>query len=581
MPSPLGRANLDLRLFGDKLSPMPMTFPHYTVSKPDLAATTGRYTEFHTRLAAATSAADCLQIVADWDGLLCQFKEWSSLTYIRFQQDTRNEDYKTAKDELDAIAPKYADLETRFKQALLDSPYRSELVKDLTPTLFAKWECDTKSFAPAIEGDMAAEAKLQSAYTALTAGAEIEFQGEKYTISELDKFGDDADRGAREGACRANSQWFIENAPELDRIYDEQVKLRHEMAGKLGYRNFIELGYQRMSRIGYGPQEVATFRDEIRDKVVPLAMEIAKKQKAALGVEKLMFWDHSVHSVGGNPKPQGDHDWMVDRATEMFDEMGHGLDTFFDEMKARDAMDLKSRKGKAGGGFCDYLQLFEFPFIFANFNGTRGDVDVFTHEVGHAFQSYCSRNQAMSDIIWPTTEACEIHSMALEFLTWPHMEKFYGESAAEDLRRVHLSAYLQFLCYGVSIDHFQHLVYEKPEASPEERNAMWQEIERTYLPWWDFADLPAESSGRLWQQKAHIYQCPFYYIDYCLALTGALQFWSKSRTDASGALQAYAQLCTLGGSKTYTGLLGSAGLRSPFEEGCLDEVIQDAKDYLA
>jgi M3 family oligoendopeptidase len=252
-----------------------------------------------------------------------------------------------------------------------------------------------------------------------------------------------------------------------------------------------------MTRIGYGPEEVATFRDEIRDKVVPLAMEIATKQRASLEVDKLMFWDHGAHSANGNPKPLGAHDWMVDRATEMFDEMGHGLDSFFDEIKNRDAMDLKSRKGKAGGGFCDFLHQYEFPFIFSNFNGTRGDVDVFTHEVGHAFQSYNSRNQAMSDIVWPTTEACEIHSMALEFLTWPHMEKFYGENAAEKLRRIHLSAYLQFLCYGVSIDHFQHLVYSKPDATPEERNTMWQEIEQTYLPWWDYADLPAEKSGRL------------------------------------------------------------------------------------
>ncbi len=560
---------------------MASTFPDYTVPQPDLVATTAQYGEFHTRLVAADSAADCLAIVADWDALLCQFKEWGSLTYIHFQQDTQNESYQSAKDELDAIAPKYADLETKFKQALLDSPFRTELEKTLTPTLFAKWECDTKSFAPVIEDDMAAEAKLQSEYTALTAGAEIEFQGEKYTISELNKFGDDADRGLREGAYRANSKWFIDNAPELDRIYDEQVALRHSMAVKLGYNNFTELGYQRMKRIGYGPDEVAAFRDEVRDKVVPLAIEVARKQQQTLGVEKLMFWDHCVHTVGGNPKPQGDHDWMVDRATEMFDEMGAGLDSFFSEMKARGAMDLKSRKGKAGGGFCDFLHQFEFPFIFANFNGTRGDVDVFTHEVGHAFQSYSSRHQPMSDIVWPTTEACEIHSMALEFLTWPHMEKFYGPGAAEELRRVHLSAYLQFLPYGVSIDHYQHMVYENPEATPEERNEMWKEIERTYLPWWDYADLPAESSGRLWQQKAHIYQCPFYYIDYCLALTGALQFWSKSRTDAKGTLKTYAQLCTRGGSKDYTGLLKSAGLRSPFEPGCLDDVIEDAKHYLA
>ena len=532
-------------------------------------------------LGAAGSAAESLQVVADWDKTLRQFKEWSSITYIRFQQDTQNGDYKAAKDTLDEIAPKYADLETKFKQALLASPFRSELEASLTPTLFSKWECDTKSFAPAIEDDMAHEAKLQSQHTALTAGAEIEFQGEALTISELDRFSDDPDRGTREAACRAKSQWFIDNAAELDGIYDDQVKLRHSMAEKLGYANFTELGYQRMSRIGYGAAEVATFRDEVRDKVVPLAVDVAEKQRQVLGVEKLMFWDSTVHAAGGNPKPQGGHDWMVDRATEMFDEMGHGLDTFFREMKARNAMDLKSRKGKAGGGFCDFLHDFEFPFIFANFNGSRGDVDVFTHEVGHAFQSFSSRDQPASDIVWPTTEACEIHSMALEFLTWPHMEKFYGEGAAGELRRVHLASYLHFLPYGVSIDHFQHMVYDNPGATPEERNAMWQEVERTYLPFWNYGDLPAESSGRLWQQKAHIYQCPFYYIDYCLALTGALQIWSMARTDPEGTLARYVGLCARGGSMPYTGLLESAGLRSPFEPGCLDAVIQDAKDYLS
>ena len=555
-------------------------FPDYSVPQPDLAATTARYDELHTRLAAADSAADCLAIVADWDAVLCEFEEWASVTYIRFQQDTKNEAYQAAKDELDAIKPKYANLETRFKEALLESPFRSEMEKTLTPTLFAKWECNTKSFDTIIEEDSAAEAKLQSEYTALTAGAEIKFHGETLTLSELRKFEDDADRDLREEACRAQSQWYIENAPELDRIYDEQVALRQSMARKLGYETFTELGYQRMTRIGYGPGDVAAFRDEVRDKVVPLAIEVAEKQKETLGIDSLMYWDRNAYAIDGNPKPRGDHDWMVDRATEMFAEMGAGLDTFFYEMKARGTMDLKSRKGKAGGGFCAYLHQFEFPFIFANFNGTRGDVDVFTHEVGHAFQSYRSRKQPMSDIVWPTTEACEIHSMALEFLTWPHMEKFYGEGAAEVLRRVHLSAYLQFLPYGVSIDHFQHLVYANPDATPEKRNEMWQEIEQTYLPWYEYDDLPAESSGRLWQQKAHVYQCPFYYIDYCLALTGALQFWSKSRADARGALETYAELCTRGGSLDYTGLLHSAGLRSPFEPGCLDDVIADAKRYL-
>ena len=424
---------------------MTIRFPDYAVQQPDLEASRAKYAELHARLASAESARDCLEVITDWDKTLCEFKEWAALTQIRYHQDTTDAEHKAAKDRLDEIAPKFADLETAFKQALLDCPRRAEIEAQTGPQLFARWECNTRSFAPSIEHDLAAEMKLQSEYTALTAEAKIVFRGEEYTISEMNKFYDDADRGTREESYRANSQWHADNAATFDRIYDDQVRLRHSMAEKLGYKNFTELGYQRMTRIGYGPEEVATFRDEVRDKVVPLAVEVAEKQAEELGLDPLMFWDSTVYSLEGNPAPQGDHDWMVDRATEMFGEMGHGLDAFFDEMKARGAMDLKSRKGKAGGGFCEFLPQFGFPFIFANFNGTRGDVDVFTHEMGHAFQSYSSRNQVMSDIIWPTTEACEIHSMALEFLTWPHMDKFYGEEAAEKLRRIHLTYYLHFL----------------------------------------------------------------------------------------------------------------------------------------
>ncbi|MGJ8724179.1 MAG: M3 family oligoendopeptidase [Roseibacillus sp.] len=554
-------------------------FSDYTTPQPDLEECRGRYEVFHQRLNDASSLDDCLKVIADWDALLMTIKEWSSLTEIRFNQDTQNKAFIKEKEELDESYSKFVDLETTFKQALLDSPFRSELAAATSPHLFALWECNTRSFSPAIEADVSAEAKLASEYTSLTAGAEIEFRGETFTLSELDKFADDSDRTIREEACRASSQWYADNAPDLDRIYHGMVELRHGMALKLGYDNFVEMGYQRMRRIGYGSEDVNVFREEVQREVVPFVTEMAKKQAQTLGIESLKFWDNAVFSPHGNPAPRGDHDWMIERATEMFSAMGHGLPEFFEEMKSRGVMDLKSRKGKAGGGFCDYLPLCEFPFIFANFNGTRADVDVFTHEMGHAFQAYSGRKQAMSDLVWPTTEACEIHSMALEFLTWPSMDLFYGEEAADELRRIHLTGYLMFLPYGVAVDHFQHLVYEQPDATPE-RNAMWQEMEQRYLPWYQYDDLPSESSGRLWQAKQHIYGAPFYYIDYCLAQTGAMQFWTKSRSDREGTLQAYTDLCRLGGSRNYSDLLEFAGLKSPFQKGCLKDVMADAKTFL-
>lgn len=289
-----------------------------------------------------------------------------------------------------------------------------------------------------------------------------------------------------------------------------------------------------------------------------------------------MFWDEGVFDPQGNPDPQGDHDWMIERATEMFDEIDGGPGEFFRLMVECDLMDLKNRASKAGGGFCTDFPSYGLPYIFANFNGTKGDVEVFTHEIGHAFQGYSSREQPLHDYLFPTYESCEVHSMGLEFLTWPHMEKFFG-GQAERFRKIHLIQSLLFLPYGVAVDHFQHLVYSNPEASPDER----REMECTYLPSRDCGDLPHLPEGGQWQMQRHIYLSPFYYIDYTLALTCALQFWVRSRADMAESMAAYVALCKRGGDAPFRELASSAGLNSPFEAGYLRDVVQQARTFLA
>jgi len=557
-----------------------LTIDQLTAPTPTYDDVAAKYRVLESELNAAATGEAAADVVHRWDVLRRELETWSSLVNLRFNQDTTSGQYKRDREYCDELTPKLIDLDVRIKRLLLAHPRRADLERRFGPQAFALWDADVMSFDPVIEDDLVREAKLQAEYNELTAGAKLSFRGQTYNLSGIVKFREDADRQTRHDAEQVRWQWYADNRPQLDRIYDDLVRLRHGMARKLKYKGYIELGYKRMKRVDYNQHDVEQFRAEVRTHLVPLAAELRRKQAAALGVEKLMFWDDVIHDAQGNPAPHGEHDWMVARATEMFDAMGNDLGGFFRLMVQARLTDLKNRDGKAGGGFCTAFPSYGLPFIFANFNGTKHDVEVFTHEMGHAYQAYQSREQPLLDYLWPTYESCEIHSMGLEFLTWPHMEKFF-EADAERFRRIHLTQGLLFIPYGVAVDHFQHLVYARPEATPTERHAMWQEVERTYLPWRDYGDLPHVAGGGFWQFQRHIYLSPFYYIDYTLAQTCALQLWVRSQQDPAGTLAAYNALCARGGEAPFQALARSAGLVSPFQPGCLRDVVEQAKVALA
>jgi M3 family oligoendopeptidase len=557
-----------------------LTIDDLKAERPQYEAVAEKYRALEAELTAAEQPASAIGVVQRWDQLRRELETWSSLVYLRFNQDTQNARFKADREYCDEITPRLTDLEVRVKRLLLASPHRQELERKLGRQAFALWEADVMAFDPKIEQHLVRESKLQAEYSELTAAAQVEFRGEKHNLSSIVKFREDADRQTRYGAERVRWQWFADNRPALDRIYDDLVKLRHDMARQLGFEDYIGLGYKRMKRVDYSQADVERFRAEVREHLVPLAAEIRRQQAAALSVERLMFWDDAVHDPRGNPAPHGDHDWMVERAQTMFDAMSQSLGGFFKLMRQAKLTDLKNRDRKSPGGFCTAFPSYGLPFIFANFNGTKHDVEVFTHEMGHAYQAYCSRQQPLLDYLWPTYESCEIHSMGLEFLTLPHMEQFF-EGDAERFRKLHLTQGLLFIPYGVAVDHFQHLVYARPDAAPAERHAMWQEMERLYLPWRDYGDLPHVGSGGFWQFQRHIYLSPFYYIDYTLAQTCALQLWVRAQRDPQGTLAAYDRLCARGGEAPFQDLARSAGLVSPFSPGCLRDVVAQARAALA
>jgi M3 family oligoendopeptidase len=554
-------------------------FRKYELPAPVYEEVAAEYARVSNALDGATSAANAVAAVERWDALRRRIGSWSVLVYIRFQQDTRNEEYQRAREVLDELEPKLTNLAVGMKQKLVASPWRASLVERFGAHAFELWRCDIASFDPAIESDLVAQSKLETDYTALVASANFEFQGKTRSMEEMKAFGEHQDRQVRHEAARLRWGWFAENETQLDAIFDKLVRLRQAMAEKLGRENFISVGYERMQRVGYGQADVERFRAQVRELVVPLAVEIRARQAERLGVEPLMAWDEAVQDVRGCPRPLGGHEWMAEQASVMFVRVDPRLDSFYAEMRARNVIDFESREGKGGGGFCEVVPSFGLPFIFGSCTGTMVDVAVFTHEMGHAFQGYLGLGQPLWENIYPTIETCEVHSMALEFLTWPQMDLFFGEDA-ERFRRQHLVDRLLFLPFGVAVDHFQHLIYANPTVSPDERATMWQEMERMYLPWRAYGDLAHPASGRFWQGQLHIYRLPFYYIDYALALTVALQLWELAARDRPAAMEKYVELCRRGGELAFGELVQSVGLVSPFEDGCLERVVEQAQREL-
>ena len=526
----------------------------------------------------AESAADQITVLEEVDDASREYASYVSIASLNFSRNINDEAAKSEKDYYDFIGPDIQEVYNKLDQAVDASRFKADLTEKWGATFLKKIEMELKTFDPKIMDMLRKETDLRNEYTKLTAGAKIEFDGKSYNLAGLGPFHTHEDRDLRKRSYAARFQWFEDNADEFDELYDKLVKLRHEIATTLGYKNFVELGYLRMGRSDYGPDEVANFRKQIVDHVVPIVTQLLEQKKAILGLDHLYFYD-GINFLEGDPKPKGTPEELVSGAQDMYHELSPETGEFFDIMVNEELMDLVNREGKRPGGFCTSFPKYDRPYIFSNFNGTDHDITVLTHEAGHAFQSYSSRNQPLVSYLWPTMEAAEIHSMSMEFFTWPWMERFFKEET-DRFKYKHIAGSLSFLPYGACVDHFQHWVYENPEATPKDRKNKWLELESIYLPNRDYDDIEFPKSGGIWQGQLHIYQMPFYYIDYTLAQICAFQFWIKSEENREQAWTDYYRLCHAGGSLPFTGLVELAGLKLPFDDGCLESVVEKVSNWL-
>lgn len=557
-----------------------MTFSQLPYERPDFTELRKQYEALGAKLDHAANADEAVATIHEWTKLRVHVSTMGSLAEVKFTQDVSSEIAKAEKQFFDENWPTFSEFEVDMAKRVLGSAFVDAISSTFGELFLLRLKNSTLTFEPSIKDILVQESELNTKYNALTASAKIELDGTTYNLSTIAKPLIDPNREVRLRAMTAMYSFLDDNATELDGIYDKLVKLRTEKANILGYPSFTEFRYIEFGRVDYNAADVAAFRAQVREFVVPLAMKLRNAQKTRLGLDAMTIADEKLQFPDGNPVASGDHDWIVERAEKMYSELSPETHEFFQLMLTSELMDLKSRDNKATGGYCTSFGEFGLPFIFANFNKTTHDIEVLTHEAGHAFQGYRSRNQIVPEYNWPTMEACEIHSMGMEFLTWPWMELFF-EDQVEKFKFYHLQGAIIFLPYACAVDEFQHWVYANPNASPAERNAAWKTMEKTYLPWRASGGIPASEAGRAWQFQRHIYESPFYYIDYALAQTCALQYWKWSQQDREAAFASYLSLCDIGGSKPFLGIVEHGSLQSPFAHGCLEAIVNYAYEYLS
>ena len=558
-----------------------MKFNEMTYTRPDIGALLARCKELAAKAAAAPDGDALVRLYYEQSEAFAEYNTAANLANIHYTCDTRDEYWKAEQDFFDANGPAVTNASVEISRAFLANPHVDALTAKFGTTCVA-------GMKNAVLGMDDRTVELQQQFNALVSryqqiygGALVELDGKQLTIPQLGPYKENLDPAVRRAAYEAEAGYFDAHRAELDELYGQIVQNLNQQAKVLGYKDYSELSYVRMNRIGYGAKEIKAFRDQVANDVVPQLQKVMALRAKRTGIARPTFTDLPIMFKDGNPKPIPGYKARMDAARTMYHELSPETAEFIDFMQDNELFDVESRPGKMSGGYMTSLPSYKAPFIFANWNNTSGDVDVLTHECGHAFEGYVAeRDPAIpADLECPGMESAEIHSMAMEFLTAPWHHLLFGRDT-DKYALLHAEDSFVFLAYGCEVDEFQHIMYQNPDLTPDERNAEWLKLEKKYRPWIDFAGLPFYGRGAGWQRQLHIYECPFYYIDYCLSTMAALQFFLLSLTDHKDAWERYLRLVRRAGMASYTELLETAGLKVPFEEGSIKGIAQQMTDWL-
>lgn len=534
--------------------------------------------QFKSAASLATSAEEVLAAREVYLEEYVKFSTAYALSYCRFTLNTKDEFYASEMEYYDNVGPLATEACAEYCKVMLDSPFRNELEKKINPLSFKNYENTVRSYNPSVESECQRENALVTEYSKLMSELKVEFEGETLPLSVVRGYLADESRETRREAAFAIGKALEASSEKIEGIYDSLVKVRTEIARKLGFKDFVELGYLRMNRVDYDRGMVENFRKNVLEDLVPVVSEMKGHIAAELGLDRINFYDDSVYIKGGNPKPIGSAQQIFESAIKMYDEMHPEIGAFMHEMIENEAFDVEARDGKWGGGYCTSFDLYKQPFILANFNGSADDIDTITHEFGHAFAAKKEFECGDLELGVGGMETAECHSMSMEFFAEKYMNYFFDNP--EDYRKSHLLSSISFIPYGVIVDEFQHIVYENPQMTPAERNEAYKNLENKYRPYMTFDGIPYLENGTRWQFQMHIFETPFYYIDYCLAQTVALGFLVAMTDDYDGALDRYIKFVSAGGTKRFSCLVKEAGLPDPFGKGTLAKLCLKLKAIL-
>ena len=537
--------------------------------------------EIDDRLVNATNKDEAIQAVLDYFKFSDDLHTISSLVNIRYTINTKDEKYSKLYNLLNEISPEIEEVTNKIDTDMLNSKFRKDLEERFGTLLFKQAELSRKTFDSKIVKDLVEENKLVTEYIDLVSSGLIEFKGEKFSISQMGKYTTSLDRETRKEASAKVWKFYSDNDEKLGDIYSRMIQVRTKIAKTLGYKNFVQLGYDRMGRLDWNQDDAKIYREKILNYIVPLSEKIKAEQRERVGLgSDYRYYDEVIFYKTGNPKPYGNTEDLVNAAKQMYSELSPVASYYFNFMVDHHCLDLDAKPGKAGGGYMDYIPSLKTSFIFSNSNGTSGDVDTLTHEFGHSLQGFLGGENEVPSYRQPGMECCEMHSMSMEFLTYPWMNLFFKKDTEKYLYQ-HLADAITFIPYGCIVDAFQTYCYEHPELTHKERKAYWRCLEKQYLPSKDYTGNDFLESGGYWMRQSHIFECPLYYLDYTIAQVVALEFFQESRVDKDKALDKYLNFCKLAGKYPFKTLLKEANIKNPMDGDTLKEVSEDVMSYLS